>query len=357
VRTAAAEDLDLQLELFDVMAQGGEEPSAAVRAWGRDLAMRALASRDASTSNWVASPEDSGTGWKPQRRKSADGDIASTFWSSLPAGESFTGTLKSPRFKIPPKLSFFIAGHNGHPGTNPPAKNVLRLKSATDDRVLKEALPPRNDVAKRVEWDLSEFAGAEAYLEAIDGDSGTAYAWFAFGRFQPEVVPLPTVTLSNTSLATAARIAQQLKLTELRDDLQRLSNDASADMEVRSAAMLVLASFGDSAALESVRAIVCDTKQPAAVRERILRGLGTIDSPAARQALLSAVPVAGAKPAKRYRANAGALEVGRRSIAGRRRRRTRAGAAAAGAGDRRCTDRGIGRRDERSHRTTNEGPA
>ena len=77
------------------------------------------------------------------------------------------------------------------PPTNPPPKNFVRLRAQGEQEVLAEALPPRNDVAQKIEWDLQKFAGRQGYIEATDGDDATGYAWLAFGRFEPPVVRVP----------------------------------------------------------------------------------------------------------------------------------------------------------------------
>src|SRR6185369_9465195 len=89
------------------------------------------------------------------------------------------------------KFSFFAAGHNGQPGTNNPPKNFIRLREAQTNELLMEALPPRNDVAQKIEWDLAKFEGKKAYLELVDGDNTAAFAWLAAGRFTPAVVDMP----------------------------------------------------------------------------------------------------------------------------------------------------------------------
>jgi putative heme-binding domain-containing protein len=46
---------------------------------------------------------------------------------------------------------------------------------------------PRNDTARRITWEFPEYAGNRAFVEAVDGDEGRAYAWIAFGDFEPEL--------------------------------------------------------------------------------------------------------------------------------------------------------------------------
>src|SRR5262249_22824673 len=132
--------------------------------------------------------------WTLQTRLCADSTTA-MFVSSLPApgqaSEHLTGILRSAPFDIPSALTFWLAGHSGFPGTNPPPRNFVRLRDAQSHEVLAEATPPRNDVAQRITWDLHHHVNHRGYLEIIDGDDGPAYAWLALGRLDPPVVPLP----------------------------------------------------------------------------------------------------------------------------------------------------------------------
>src|SRR5262249_39753414 len=135
---------------------------------------------------------DTRSTWMVKPRACADGHNNQPFFSSL---EVQVGILRSPPFTVPPKLHFWLAGHNGPPPATPPAKNSLRLRAADTGEILAEALPPRNDVAQLISWDLSAHSGKQAYIEATDGDNATGYAWLAFGRFDPAVVRIPSSSL------------------------------------------------------------------------------------------------------------------------------------------------------------------
>jgi len=169
LRKRFADDVDLQLELFAAMqkaaAERGEPIPQSAREWGRDLALTALMpppADDAST--WTMSPlpnapADAPSPWTLQQRNSADRDNLSVFFSSLPISETYTGVLRSKPFVIPSSLTMFIAGHDGPPPAPPQKKNVIRLRSADDDKVLMEMRPPRNDRAQKRTWDLKQFVG------------------------------------------------------------------------------------------------------------------------------------------------------------------------------------------------------
>lgn len=123
-------------------------------------------------------------------RGSTDGDKDALFFDSISNGEQLTGVLRSAPFNLPEKLNW-MRGHNGHPGTNPPPVNHARLVLVDSGEVIRKEVPPRNDIAREYTWDTKPWAGQKAVFEAVDADTGTAYAWLAVGRFAPGVVAAP----------------------------------------------------------------------------------------------------------------------------------------------------------------------
>src|SRR5688572_607092 len=316
LRKRFADDVDLQLELFAAMqkasAERGEPVVAAAREWGSELASAALApppAEDAAT--WTASPlpdapADSPSPWTLQQRPSMDRDRDSIFFSSLPVSETYTGVLRSKPFVIPSKLSMFVAGHNGPPSEPDRRRNVIRLRSAEDDTVLKEAFPPRTDRAQQRTWDLKDHAGKRGYLEAVDADTATGYAWLAFGRMDPPVVPLPSASpvMIAARQRQAAEIAAALSLKEvagpLRDVLMRKGGDASA----RAAAASALASLDATGFVLAASAVLADAGEPIAFREKVAEALGRVTTEEARAALVAGFRTA---PARLQTALANAL--------------------------------------------------
>ena len=159
--------------------------------------------------------------WALQQRASADGNQASPFFCSLPAGERATGKLVSADFKIPTQLEFYVAGHVGFPDQPDHGQNYVQLKRSRDQSVIKRVSAPRNDLAQKVSWDLKEAAGESGYLELVDGDSGKAFAWLAVGRFQPAVVSVPQQSLQQqiSRLSAAAFLVQAFHIRDARDKL------------------------------------------------------------------------------------------------------------------------------------------
>jgi putative heme-binding domain-containing protein len=299
---SCGDDMALQLALFqsvrEGVAQRGGTLAATTRAWGISLASKALALAPADEmAGWTTAPlagsTDARSPWVVQMRASADGSEAAPFWSSLPLGETLTGVLRSPTFTIPAKLSFFAAGHNGQPPGKHPIKNVIRLKLADTNEVIAEAPPPRNDRAQVIKWDLSAHAGQRGYIEATDGDSGTAYAWLAFGRFDPAVVVLPPPQVGQKDqLKMAIEIAAALRVTELGGALERILSSRQGDAAVRSAAATALATLDLKAHLAALAAALGDESGPVALREAIAGALAPADSMAAIEPRLVAMRTA-----------------------------------------------------------------
>jgi putative heme-binding domain-containing protein len=241
IREHYKSELDQQLSFFKAIQEGsaqrGLEMGPDLRAWGADLATNLLAYSDSEAWRNYAIPgkPTSTNPWFLQKRPSSDGDKGSLFLCSLPpGGERLTGVLRSRTFTVPKHLKFYFAGHDGFPNNAALGNNMVRLVSV-DGRELAKAAPPRNDTAQPVEWDLSADQGQQAQLELIDGDTGSAYAWIAVGRFEPEVVRMPSVNPNQASsrVQAAAEMAKTLQLASLAPRLGGLLQLDSVDMDAQ----------------------------------------------------------------------------------------------------------------------------
>ena len=217
IETAMAKDLDQQLAVYEALDAGrrqrGAAFSAAVRNWIVSLAGLLMDRVEQSRDPWIHQPipgmSSTKVPWILEQRRSADGDDQSAFLCSLsPGGESFTGILSSQPFSLPAELSFFLAGHDGHPDKPAQNRNRVRLRLVDDDRIIASANPPRNDVAQPVTWNLAPFHNRQAYFEIVDGNDDNGWAWLAFGRLLPKLVALPDLSPQDRSrlLVSAAKM-------------------------------------------------------------------------------------------------------------------------------------------------------
>ena len=331
-RQKFGDDVDLQLALFksvqDGTAQRGAKLSRGARDWGAELAAKLLAPAE-SEAAWVNTPldgaADTRSPWALQERSCADGQKVQLM-ASFPNGEPLTGSLRSQPFALPPRLRFYLAGHDGFPDKPAQKKNVVHLKDAVTHAVLREAWPPRNDTAQRISWDLSEFSGKRGYVEVTDADTGSAYAWLAFGRFDPA---LPQLALGNNvsaRLQAAADIARSLQLASLEPDLTTLLLQSTADVEARASSARALAAFypagsarDSSPAVSTMARVLNNAAEPVALREKVAAALGEVLSPAAGQTLVTAMQAAPsrlqAKLAAALASTAGGAEALLRAIA------------------------------------------
>jgi putative heme-binding domain-containing protein len=207
VRTTYAGDLDTQLDLFFALEKGKGSLAphdAILRMWAGQLAKQLLDLLARSDDNeWQPTTppsKENPSPWFATKRKCADGVDAEFLDSHPPGGEKLTGALRSKAFVMPESLTFWLAGHRGFPAAAPHEKNFVRLVDAENGRELARAYPPRHDVARPVTWRCAsnggislpkDLVGRQVYLEAVDGDSATAYAWLALGRFDPPVLGVP----------------------------------------------------------------------------------------------------------------------------------------------------------------------
>ncbi len=292
------DDLDQQASYFraiqDGSAQRGQPLPEATRQWGLKLAANVLDAGASADEPWrnqpVPSRPASANPWFLQKRNSADGRGDGVFVCSLPpGGEGLTGILRSRSFTVPQRLTFFVAGHDSPPDRPAPGNNLVRLV-ATDGTVIRQAAAPRNDLAQRVEWDLSADAGKSAYLEIVDGDTGEAYAWIAAGRFEPAVVPLPGKDPSAISrrLKSAAEMARSLQARELAPRLQKLLTNEQAELEARAAAAQAVAFLTPSETRTALASLVGDGSISVKLQNQICTALASGDGAQSAAALAEA---------------------------------------------------------------------
>ncbi|ELP33636.1 secreted protein containing Putative membrane-bound dehydrogenase [Rhodopirellula baltica SWK14] len=166
--------------------------------------------------------------WSTERRlthvaaSAEERDVFAELVSSFPLGETYTGTIASDWFEAPEQIRFRVAGHNARPGQINPESNFVRLVSAKTGEVLRQVLPPRSDVAKLVVWETHDVVGQLVRIEAVDGDSGTAYAWLAIGDFMPGRL---SPTGSSRRWARALEWIERLELFEFEGRLKGLLVD------------------------------------------------------------------------------------------------------------------------------------
>jgi len=295
-----ADDESAQLSLFGALLEGiqqrGGTLGSPARAWGGSLANRLLTKPAGTSAAWTGLTLAGGVPgrdvWAVETRKSADG-VSAPFLSSLPPGETGTGVIRSQPFTVPAHLTFYMAGHNGQPPAKHPIKNIVRLRSVEGDVVLAEAPPPRNDVAQKITWDLGKFEGKQGYFEATDGDDARAYAWLAFGRFDPAVVKIPAITEMHR-LRTAVDIAAAMRMKELEPRVAAVLVDPAADPAARLAAAKALPELNSepTAREKELLALLTDTTTADALRIGVAAALQQNTSDAALSGFVQAIRAA-----------------------------------------------------------------
>ena len=225
----------------------------ALNDWALEIARKFFQVSAASDQSWRSSPlpnskkPDIGSPWALMKRDSADGKQAN-YLCTLPNGEQQTGIIRSPVFEIPKSLSFYSAGHNGHPKDPEVANNVIRLIDPETNAILREQTPPRNDLAQKTTWDLSDIAGHQGQIEIVDGDARNAFAWLAVGRFEPAVVSVPTISpdTASTTAQSAAQIVERFQLASFNEELEKLLRNPQVDFATSAAAANAYAALRQS---------------------------------------------------------------------------------------------------------------
>ncbi|WP_166820360.1 DUF7133 domain-containing protein [Thalassoroseus pseudoceratinae] len=226
------------IAIHDGLRNTGRKVDHRLRDWALELATRVL--QQPKPIVWRRLPPSkertTENGWPIGHRPSSDNQPA-TLLSSFPLGEQYTGRLRSTVFTMPETLEFFLAGHRGFPDRKAHDKNYIQLRDAQMDVVLERAFPPRNDTAQKVVWSSQDVVGKRVYLEIVDGDDASAYAWLAAGRFSWE----PLNPTENEASVSVVELTRRFRLEEmvpsaravLRDDTRRV------DEQVRAARVLL----------------------------------------------------------------------------------------------------------------------
>lgn len=126
------------------------------------------------------SPAPSSGTWAILERDGANRPVP-RYLSSLGGGETGTGVIASPSFRISAdKIIFTICGHDGPSGGQ--NKNFIALIDSRKGLTLQKTPAPGNDAMQEHSWDVTKFRGREVRIEVHDGDSGGAFAWLGVGR-------------------------------------------------------------------------------------------------------------------------------------------------------------------------------
>ncbi|MBA4146969.1 MAG: c-type cytochrome [Verrucomicrobia bacterium] len=298
-RSRFADDLDFQLALLksviDGTAQRGTKLPQAVNEWGAALADRLLASIDPNILEWrnVPIPGNNTTNpWLLESRNLPDGAGNVRFITSFARGsEQLTGILRSKAFDIPVRLKFLVAGHDGVPGKPAQKKNLVRLREEESNRVLMEAFAPRNDVAQPVDWDLSAHVARKGYIEVIDADTGTGYAWIAVGEFEPVVAVLPGISPNQIEKrqVAAAELAEHFRLQGLEARIAEMLRNENGGVDARAAAAKALLILNASAHLQFVGSVLLDAETQPKLREKAAQALAQVNRADARSILVQAM--------------------------------------------------------------------
>ena len=239
-RRRAEGNVDLQLDLLASIQQQlerrGVKRTASIEEWGRGLADELLASIDEASAAW--GNQSAENPWDFEPRHSADGRRDGVFLSSLPGGEQRRAVLRSRSFPLPERLSFFLCGHRGFPNQPASDANYVQLRLTDGGQIVHKVFPPRSDTAQRVEWDLTDVAGQDGYVEIVDGMNLTAFAWLGVSRFDPPVISVPKVSPRAVARrqSAAAGIARALRLESLVERLRPLVLSPHGHASVRAAA-------------------------------------------------------------------------------------------------------------------------
>ena len=301
-RGSATQQVALFQSLFNGLTKRGQRLSAEseLGKWGASLAVKMLDPKSRPAPAWSNVPIESApvalqaSPWGVRPRGSADGVKDGLFFDSISNGEKLTGVLRSAPFPVPDKLSFWLCGHNGNPTTKPAPLSLVRLKLVESGEVIAQQVPPRNDVAQKVEWNLAKWSGQRGMIEIVDADTGDAYAWLGAGRFEPAVVenPSPGFALGDSSLGLALTVVEQMRLVDQLPHVLASLNDRQLSSSVRSLAATAAMALDRTRTLTVLSSLMMNNAEPVALRLALAQQLGSVDDESVRKALGTALATA-----------------------------------------------------------------
>ena len=244
-REKFADDRDFQLQLLESVYSSRplERMPKSVLEWAADLATELLhADATMTPIAWMELSSSQPTWVASNTRRSSDTRKQTLLWSSFPHGEQRMAVYRSDSFALPEQFDFFIAGHDGYPEKPIQHRNLVRLRDSRSTEVLKSWSPPRNDIAQPIRWSAGDLAGRDVYVELVDGDEASAFAWLAVGRFSVAGLN-PTEILEDRR--RAAELIADLRLKSLRPSASRLMLRAATDRQTRSYLARSIAAIDD----------------------------------------------------------------------------------------------------------------
>lgn len=292
-RSSSSDNVDLQVVMLKSIADGLNQRnsrSSKLDSWGEELARTLLSLDKENAIPWANYPVEglpaSETPWVLQQRVSQDGNKDAFFFSSLPKGEQKTGIYRSSSFPLPAKLSFWCAGHDTIPSMPLGKKNFIQLKDAKTGEVLASSPPPRNDTAQKIQWDLSQHKDKTGYIEIVDGDTASGYAWLAVGRFS---IPGLNPSKQSQHQIAAAEIAGKLKLQSLRGDFVKILVAQSTDGAARGAIGQMLLQLSPDSRAAALVAVIGDPILAESLRPKLGEAIAGRDAKKLDEALKLAV--------------------------------------------------------------------
>lgn len=206
--------------------------------------------------SWIpSSPTNDRRNWPTQTRSrewNNNGTKAVPVYSSFPLGESYVGNWTTTPFSAPSSISFVVCGHNALPSEPDTQLNFVRLwkwnKTSGQREEIRRAYPPRSDVAKEIQWDLSDQVGETVAIEIVDQDRNGSYAWIAAGEFSvPELNLSPVRDYVDRLLA----IGEMVAYPDLPVDSVRYLLGNNSKLDLRSKLRLARSVLANSGAMQT----------------------------------------------------------------------------------------------------------
>lgn len=286
--------VELLLALHQGLSERGQPVPESLRSWTTDLAESMIHLAADGSKGWQNIPIDKNgdptSPWVFQERRTAQNKPVMLLSSLAPGGEALTGILSSPEFRVPARLKFLVAGHDGYPDQPAKGVNRVRLREVETGVVLAEAPAPRTDLAQSIDWNLAKDEGKRARLEVWDEDTGAAYAWIAVGELDPPVVPWPSIAPHDllNQLQAIVSVAELSDMSRLATPLGQLAQSPSTDIQLAGLAARALSAPAKSDGLSLLGTLATETHFTVEFRRHLCGALAQGDLALCADTLLEA---------------------------------------------------------------------
>ncbi len=285
------EDPDLGFLVYEAieegLAQGGRAMTSRGKLWGNMLASSFLSDEFTEKDQWRVVPNEhqpfEENPWQLVEMEVPGSPMKIRMLANelISRGGTEVSSIYSPGFTLPESLEFILRGRKipGEGSKIAYPRNRVELRLIEGDTLIAEVYVDEDETNKKVNWDIGRHTGRRAYLAVVDGSSLRG-EFVAIGGINPEVVNLPlhSPNLMAKRQIFAAEIAKENGVRPLRNSLQHLLINQSADIFARASAADALIAVDGEENLALIATILNNETEAVSLKEHLAHSLSELSS-------------------------------------------------------------------------------